>query len=94
VGTLGAKVSISAQDIGHLGWLLSFSISFILYYSICKIWPTANQKVAKKMGLEWEYMATASETIGAVGGVNDPVEEAIIKETKVWSGKGPLDLEM
>jgi NCS1 family nucleobase:cation symporter-1 len=54
VGTLGAKVSTSATDLGRLGWLLSFSVSFVLYYIICKVCPTKNQKLVKEMGLRWE----------------------------------------
>ena len=54
VGTLGANVSTGATDLGRLGWLLSFSVSFVMYYAICKIWPTRNQKLIKEMGLGWE----------------------------------------
>jgi NCS1 family nucleobase:cation symporter-1 len=82
-GTLGAKVSTAAQDIGHLGWLLSFTISFILYYGICKMWPTTNQRIVREMGLGWEFMATTSETIDAVDGMNETVEEMIVKGNKV-----------
>lgn len=34
VGTLGANVSETADQLGHLGWLLSFSVSFVVYVSI------------------------------------------------------------
>ncbi|KAF4624327.1 hypothetical protein G7Y89_g13845 [Cudoniella acicularis] len=54
VGTLGAKVSTSATDLGRLGWLLSFTVSFVVYYVLCIIWPTDNQKIIKEMGLKWE----------------------------------------
>jgi len=54
VGTLGASVSMSATNLGRLGWLLSFSVSFVLYFAICKVWPTKNQKIIKEMGLSWE----------------------------------------
>ncbi|KAM3081143.1 hypothetical protein ACMFMG_005098 [Clarireedia jacksonii] len=54
VGTLGASVSTSAINLGRLGWLLSFSVSFVLYFAICKVWPTKNQKIIKEMGLGWE----------------------------------------
>lgn len=56
VGTLGADVSVPAQKLGHLGWLLSFSVSFIVYYLICLVWPTKNQKLIREMGLKWEEM--------------------------------------
>ncbi|CCD46904.1 hypothetical protein ACHAPC_005109 [Botrytis cinerea] len=54
VGTLGASVSESATNLGRLGWLLSFSVSFVVYFALCKIWPTQNQKLIKEMGLGWE----------------------------------------
>ncbi|KAF5871457.1 putative uracil permease protein [Botrytis fragariae] len=54
VGTLGASVSQSATNLGRLGWLLSFSVSFVVYFALCKIWPTPNQKLIKEMGLGWE----------------------------------------
>ncbi|TGO82803.1 hypothetical protein BPOR_0755g00040 [Botrytis porri] len=54
VGTLGASVSQSATNLGRLGWLLSFSVSFVVYFALCKVWPTPNQKLIKEMGLGWE----------------------------------------
>ncbi|KAG4414802.1 hypothetical protein IFR04_012074 [Cadophora malorum] len=54
VGTLGANVPSGATNIGRLGWLLSFFVSFIVYYLICLVWPTHNQKLIKEMGLKWE----------------------------------------
>jgi NCS1 family nucleobase:cation symporter-1 len=54
VGTLGAKVSTGAINLSRLGWLLSFTVSFVMYYAICKVWPTRNQKLIKEMGLRWE----------------------------------------
>ncbi|KAH8758143.1 uracil permease-like protein [Hyaloscypha finlandica] len=54
VGTLGATVSTRATDLGRLGWLLSFTVSFVVYYVLCKVWPAKNQKLIKEMGLRWE----------------------------------------
>jgi NCS1 family nucleobase:cation symporter-1 len=54
VGTLGPKVSTSATNLGRLGWLLSFTVSFVIYYVLCIIWPTKNQKLIKEMNLRWE----------------------------------------
>ena len=54
VGTLGASVSTGATDLGRLGWLLSFTVSFVVYLAICSVWPTKNQKLIKEMGLTWE----------------------------------------
>jgi len=56
VGTLGPHVSKSAQELGQCGWLLSFISSFVVYYVLCKIWPTRNQRLVKEMGLRWEEM--------------------------------------
>jgi NCS1 family nucleobase:cation symporter-1 len=60
VGTLGPHVSKPAQELGQLGWLLSFSSSFVVYYVLCKIWPTRNQRVVREMGLGWEEMSYMS----------------------------------
>lgn len=57
VGTLGPHVPESAQKLGQLGWMLSFTSSFVVYYVVCKIWPTQNQKVIKEMALGWEEMS-------------------------------------
>jgi NCS1 family nucleobase:cation symporter-1 len=54
VGTLGPKVSPAATNLGRLGWLLSFFVSFVVYYVICLVWPTQNQRIIREMGLSWE----------------------------------------
>ncbi len=68
VGTLGATVSVPAQKMGHLGWLLSFSVSLIVYYLICLVWPTQNQKLIREMGLKWEEVSY-QEIVAADGTV-------------------------
>lgn len=57
VGSLGANVDTAALHMGHLGWMLSFTTSFVIYYAICLVWPTENQKIIKQMGLRFEEMA-------------------------------------
>lgn len=57
VGTLGASVSVPAQRLGNLGWMLSFTVSFVMYYIICRVWPTQNQRMVRRMGLRFEEMA-------------------------------------
>lgn len=47
------------------------------------MWPTTNQRIVREMGLGWEFMATTSETIDAVDGMNETVEEMIVKGNKV-----------
>ncbi|KAL1311111.1 hypothetical protein AAFC00_001316 [Neodothiora populina] len=59
VGTLGAHVSETGMNLGHLGWLLSFFVSFFVYIAICYVWPTQNQKQVKEMTLSFEAMADA-----------------------------------
>lgn len=66
LGTLGVPVSVAAQDLGHLGWMLSFAIAFVVYYVICLVWPTRNQRLVKEMGLKWEEVSY-SEIIAADG---------------------------
>lgn len=68
MGTLGAKVSVPAQELGHLGWLLSFSVSFVVYWLLCLVWPTQNQKIVHEMGLKWEEMSY-KEIVAADGTV-------------------------
>lgn len=57
VGTLGPTVSDTASKMGQLGWMLSFVSSFVVYYLVCLVWPTQNQKVIKEMRLGWEEMS-------------------------------------
>lgn len=57
VGTLGPTVSASAENLGHLGWMLSFTVSFVVYWALCTVWPTMNQKRVKELGLGFEEMA-------------------------------------
>ncbi|RDW80003.1 uracil permease-like protein [Coleophoma cylindrospora] len=59
VGTLGPSVSASATELGRLGWLLSFTVSFLVYWAICTVWPTRNQTIIKEMGLKWEEASDA-----------------------------------
>lgn len=40
---------------GDLGWILSFTVSFVVYVALCWVWPTQNQKLVKEMGYGWEY---------------------------------------
>jgi len=56
-GSLGANVSQTAINIGHLGWCLSFVVSIAIYVPLCYFWPTSNQKLIKSMNLKFEEMA-------------------------------------
>jgi NCS1 family nucleobase:cation symporter-1 len=68
IGTLGPSVSATATKLGHLGWMLSFVSSFCVYYALCRVWPTKNQELIRKMGLQWEEMGNhdISTTNGVV----------------------------
>jgi NCS1 family nucleobase:cation symporter-1 len=90
-GTLGAHVSVSANNLGHLGWLISFVASFVVYYVLCLVWPTQNQKLVKEMGLGWEEMSRRD--IIAVDGTIITAEQegypdpAIESEEEKWGGQ-------
>ena len=57
-GTLGASVSDEALHLGSLGWMISFIASFTVYYGLCLVWPTRNQRLIKEQGLGWEQAAS------------------------------------
>jgi NCS1 family nucleobase:cation symporter-1 len=90
-GTLGAHVGVSANNLGHLGWLISFVASFVVYYVLCLVWPTQNQKLVKEMGLGWEEMSRRD--IIAVDGTIITAEQegypdpAIESEEEKWDGR-------
>lgn len=78
VGTLGPKVSIQAAELGDLGWILSFTCSFVVYVALCTVWPTKNQKLIKEMGLRWEE--ASEEAIIAEDGTEIVEEGAVVRE--------------
>ena len=93
VGTLGPKVSPAAQDLGHLGWLLSFTVSFVVYYVLCRVWPTRNQRLVREMGLRWEEMGT-KELVAADGTVIPDEQEGYPDvNLQVQDGKGNFETE-
>ena len=89
-GTLGAHVSTAATNLGHLGWLISFVTSFVIYYVLCLVWPTQNQKLVKEMGLKWEEVSY--QDIVAVDGTVITAEQegypdpTIYHEEEKWGG--------
>jgi len=85
VGTLGAKVSTQAADRGDLGWCLSFTTSFVVYWAICLVWPTKNQKLIKEAGLTWEELGDAP--IVAEDGT-EIVEEGKVVRERSFNGYG------
>lgn len=79
VGTLGANVPAAATDIGRLGWLLSFFVSFVVYYLICLIWPTHNQRIIREMGIGWEQ--ESGDFLVAADGT-EIVQEGMVVRTR------------
>lgn len=85
VGTLGANVSSTALNMGHIGWLLSFVVSFVVYWGICMVWPTANQKIVREMGLRFEEMAER-DMMALDGLVLPGTGEGASEEQIPWDG--------
>jgi hypothetical protein len=56
IGSLGAHVSQTATNMGHMGWCLSFVVSIVVYLSVCYVWPMQNQKALKRMNLKFEEL--------------------------------------
>ena len=50
----------------------------MLYYAICKVWPTQNQKIIREVGLSWEQNSDLEEGFAEDGTI-------IIEEGKVES---------
>ena len=65
-GELGANVSAAAMHLMDIGWVLSFSTSFVSYYIICTIWPTENIKFVKQQGYKFEQLAGEAQVIDSV----------------------------
>ncbi|ETS83922.1 hypothetical protein PFICI_05798 [Pestalotiopsis fici W106-1] len=56
--SLGATgVNQAGYDLFYIGWILSFTMSFVFYNTICKIWPTKNQRLIRERGMGWEECA-------------------------------------
>lgn len=60
-GKLGANVSITATHLYYLGWLLSFSVSIVVYSVLCFVWRTQNQRAVQELGLGWEAKVTSGD---------------------------------
>lgn len=68
---------------GQMGWLLSFFTSFVVYFCICKVWPTRNQRRIKELGLKWEQMGFDDEIVAVDGVVLEDKEGAFIPVMEV-----------
>lgn len=90
VGTLGPTVSSTATKMGDLGWCLSFVTTFVVYYAICRVWPTENQKIIRAKGLKWEELE--SDEIVAIDGTTLAADGNTVQahsETVVYNTAGP-----
>lgn len=66
-GELGASVSQSAAHIMDIAWITAFVVSFVSYYVICRIWPTASMREIREMELTWEQLGSESEYYDSTG---------------------------
>lgn len=85
LGSLGVPgVGVHGRRLFYLGWLLSFSISFVAYIAICTVWPTQNQRLIRERGLKREELV--QKELDAIEGngslTNISIEN---KETKIES---------
>ena len=62
-GNLGADVSNTAKELGYLGWILAFTVSALVYYLLCSVWPTQSQLVVKNFGLLFEQKALGEDFV-------------------------------
>lgn len=69
LGTLGVSVPLVATHLNELGWLLSFFVAGTVYFGICKIWPTKNQRLIKDLGLGWQEMSLRGEEVEVLEGI-------------------------
>ncbi|KAH8660546.1 putative allantoin permease [Xylariales sp. PMI_506] len=63
--SLGAKgINQAGYDLFYLGWLLSFSTSFVSYNVLCYFWPTRNQqRLRAREQIGWEQCAPRDEVL-------------------------------
>lgn len=84
------SVSETATHIDELGWLLSFFVAGVVYWGVCRIWPTRNQRLVREMGLGWEEMSWREggvvEGIELEGGSINAVDEGLGRD-EAKSGK-------
>ena len=92
VQSLGATgVNAGGSRMFDLGWLLSFTISFVLYYAICLVWPTKNQITIREEGWGWEQCASMQTLAGTrPWSPEEPLEGSQVVETE--SKKGEMDV--
>ncbi|KAG4433321.1 hypothetical protein IFR05_011194 [Cadophora sp. M221] len=78
------------MNTGRLGWLLSFFVSFVVYYLICLVWPTHNQRIIKEMGLKWEQQS--GDFIVAAAGT-EIVQEGMVVRAREEEGSSDFARE-
>ncbi|KAG9801742.1 hypothetical protein KCU82_g24742, partial [Aureobasidium melanogenum] len=58
--------------------------SFVIYWAICSVWPTKNQKIIKEMGLRFEEMADR-DMMALDGTVIPESAEGMSEDQVVWN---------
>lgn len=73
VNKVGASVPKVGEDLGNMGWLLTFPTAGIVYLIVVKLWPHRN--VAHVKGLKWEELAKIND--GLVHGIATDEEDSL-----------------
>ncbi|KAL1899938.1 hypothetical protein Sste5346_002804 [Sporothrix stenoceras] len=74
VNKVGVKVRQVGVELGYLGWFLTFSTGWIVYYVVNKVWPHQNVQYTK--GLKWEELAATDYGVaGVLQGVSTYVSD-------------------
>ncbi|CAK7219965.1 hypothetical protein SBRCBS47491_004029 [Sporothrix bragantina] len=64
VNKVGATVPRVGVELGYLGWFLTFSTGWIVYYVVVKVWPHQNVQYTKN--LKWEELAATDYGVHGV----------------------------
>ncbi|CAK7201234.1 hypothetical protein SEUCBS139899_003937 [Sporothrix eucalyptigena] len=64
VNKVGATVPQVGIELGYLGWFLTFSTGWIVYYVVVKVWPHQNVQYTKN--LKWEELAATDYGVQGV----------------------------
>ncbi|KAK2005471.1 hypothetical protein LZ32DRAFT_664353 [Colletotrichum eremochloae] len=55
VANLGASgVGTAGRKLCYLGWLLPFTVFFVMHIVICRFWPMENHRIVKAAEMGWE----------------------------------------
>lgn len=92
VNKVGAKVPPAGEDLGDLGWLLTFPTGGIVYYLVNLVWP--HQNVQNVKGLKWEEFAKngSYDTISGLPGTGAVVvdDDSLLPSSEGAGDKGVI----